>query len=261
MANVPRMLNDKQKAFIGEIESMSQSYSIHDKFRDAVRCMAIALHGPVIVDKKEFQSGEDEYKTYVEKYGADGMTHMAQAFGIVAEALEAKREDFLGNVLESIGAANSHAGQFLTPKHVARLMAEISMPLGDGKKHVDGEIVTINDPTCGASVLMIEGAEELIQNQKVAQRDVLIYAEDLDYNAFNMSYVQLSLLGYAAQVTRMDSLSNTVYEGPWFTPGYFLHAMPMRLTRNHKEVEEKVGSPTDMIAAKDGSPVQGELGL
>ena len=26
----------------------------------------------------------------------------------------------------------------------------------------------------------------------------------------------------------MDSLSVKVYEGPWYTPGYFLHAMPMR---------------------------------
>ena len=32
----------------------------------------------------------------------------------------------------------------------------------------------------------------------------------------------------AAIVTRMDSLSMQVYEGPWYTMGYFAHCMPMR---------------------------------
>ena len=32
----------------------------------------------------------------------------------------------------------------------------------------------------------------------------------------------------ASLAARMDSLSGKVYEGPWYTPGYFLHCMPIR---------------------------------
>ena len=75
--------------------------------------------------------------------------------------------------------------------------------------------------------MLIESARKFV-DAGGCRSDVLLLADDLDANAFNISFVQLSLLGWAAVVRRMDSLSGKVYEGPWFTPGYFLYCMPMR---------------------------------
>lgn len=92
------------------------------------------------------------------------------------------------------------------------------------------------------------------------------YGEDLDPTASYISYTQFSLLGYPAIVTNQDSLSMKIYEGPWYTPGYYLHGMPMRLLIGHmdsgikredaKEEDKKVES-IDNINVRD--LVQGEF--
>ena len=83
------------------------------------------------------------------------------------------------------------------------------------------------------------------------------------------------MLGYAAVVTRRDTLSLKVYEGPWYTPCYFAHGMPMRLIaermskgeatseEDNENTEEK---PLDEPPKVDDTInvrklVQGELGL
>jgi hypothetical protein len=43
-----------------------------------------------------------------------------------------------------------------------------------------------------------------------------------------MTYVQLSLLGYAGVVYHMDALTLKMFGEPRYTPGWYLHAFPMR---------------------------------
>lgn len=43
-----------------------------------------------------------------------------------------------------------------------------------------------------------------------------------------MSYIELSLLGYAAKVEHLDALQMKEYSKPRYTIGYFMHCMPMR---------------------------------
>ena len=145
-------------------------------------------------------------------------------------ALERDREDFLGHALEHLGAANTKNGQFLTPVCLSRVAARV----GCAKKPEDyepGNIVKINDPSCGSSVLLIEGCEAL-HEAGVRGDDILVIAGDIDSRACDISYVQLSLLGYAAIVQHMDALAQKRYSPDRFTPGYFLHCMPMRRASN-----------------------------
>ena len=51
-----------------------------------------------------------------------------------------------------------------------------------------------------------------------------------------MSYVELSLLGYAAVVRHEYALTRQVLSRPRFTPGYFLHGFPMRVYKLGKPV-------------------------
>ena len=212
-----------RKEFRREIRSASQSYSEADIFRDACRMFAISFRSPLLLDTEKKKQIEDEFKTYTDKYGKDGSNHISKALVILVKALETHRGDFLGRILEDLNATNKSFSQYFTPDHISRLMADIVMGKPEPNK-----IVTICDPACGAGSLLIEAAESFIENGG-RQGDIFLSAQDLDYTAFNISFVQFSLLGYPAEVTRMNSLSMEVYEGPWQTAGYFLHHIPMRM--------------------------------
>lgn len=60
------------------------------------------------------------------------------------------------------------------------------------------------------------------------QSDLLLIAGDIDHRACDISYIQLSLLGYAAVVQHADALAMKRISPDRYTPGYFLHSMPMR---------------------------------
>ncbi len=217
--------NERAKEFVKLLEQATGAYSLYNVMHDACRAMAIAIHNRFEMDKEKFDAYEREYLDIERKYG-EKFDRVKEAFGVVVFALEEKREDFLGAIMSEIGTTEPGFGQFLTPTHVARLMARIN-GVPDG--YEPGQIIKVNDPACGASVLLIESAEAMMA-EGVRQSDLLLFAEDLEDLSFSVSYVQLSLLGYAVRVTRMDSLSGQVFDGPWYTPGYFIHAMPMRLS-------------------------------
>lgn len=215
---------DLKKDFIKEVEAAASKRFVVEVFADMVRAFAIAIESPLMMGER-YAELEREYAAIESAYTSDEFEHFKRAFAIVAEALEAKREDFLGHALEALGAANTRNGQFLTPVSVSRMCARFSAtkPLD----YEPGNIVKINDPACGTSVLLIEGAENLIA-EGVRQADVLVIAGDIDSRACDASYVQLSLLGYPAIVQHADALAMKRISPDRYTPGYFLASMPMR---------------------------------
>lgn len=230
-------------------------------FADAVRCMAIALESPLVFGDRR-RHIEAEYEQIRARYSADEFAHFPRAFAIVQNALELRREDFLGHALEHIGAANTRNGQFLTPVCVSRMMARASCANApEGYKR--GDIVKLSDPACGSSVLLIEGAEAL-RAAGVAQGDVFIHAGDIDGRACDISYIQLSLLGYPAIVQHADALAMKRISPDRYTVGYFLHRYPMRMAgrRNFSPVES-APSPSGSGAAEEStsnkSTIQMEL--
>lgn len=220
------MMNESHKKFIGLIQKAARTRSVVDVFGDAVHLMAQALWRPLALSaadevEADWQQTRDRFTDA--EYGC-----IVEAFSLVMTELALRREEFLGDCLESIGAANKHNGQFLTPRSVARMMARIAVP-----EKPEG-IVTLADPACGASVLLIEQAERLLE-KGVPQKDILIQAGDIDRRACDMSYIELSLLGYAARVDHVNALTMTQYSPTRYTLGYFLHAMPDRLKASREE--------------------------
>lgn len=210
-------------AFKKMLPTVSNAHSPSDIFRDVCRIFSLSLRGAVTVDKTERDGIESMYASLAGKYGPGGMEKVGAMFAHLVEGLELKRSDFLGHVYEDLNATVKDFGQFFTPDCVSRMMARITF----SARPEPGKVVTMNDCACGAGALLIEGAEAFV-GCGGRQGDILIYAEDLDATACCIAYTQLSLLGYPAIVHHMDSLSRKVYEGPWFTVGYFLHGMPMR---------------------------------
>jgi type I restriction-modification system DNA methylase subunit len=218
-------MDDLKKDFIKEVEAASGHRFAAEVFADMVRAMAIAIESPLTFGERREQL-EAEYEQMRGRYDADEFAHFPRAFAIVLAALEAKREDFLGHALEHLGASNTRNGQFLTPVCVSRLMAQVNCAKAP-EDYTPGKIVKINDCACGSSVLLIEGCEAL-RAAGVHNNDILVIAGDVDTRACDISYVQLSMLGYAAIVQHMDALALTRYTPDRYTPGYFLASMPMR---------------------------------
>lgn len=214
-------------AFRKMLPTVSNAYSPSDIFRDVCRIFSLSLRGAVTINKAERDEIEGMYASLAGRYGPDGMKKVGAMFAHLVEAMELKRSDFLGHVYEDLNATVKSFGQFFTPDCVSRMMARMTF----SARPEPGKVVTMNDCACGAGALLIEGAEAFV-GCGGRQGDILIYAEDLDATACCIAYTQLSLLGYPAIVHHMDSLSRKVYEGPWFTVGYFLHGMPMRRVRS-----------------------------
>lgn len=226
---------EEQKKFFNEITAAGAgAISPLETFEDACRVFALTLHNPLLKQmgqNEQYEKYEREHIRIMKRYGKEGGQHIVNAFKILIDALTKDRKDFLGQMMEIIGATDKYKSQFFTPIHVSELMGRIAAGKDDPylrAKVERGEMVTLNDPCCGASVLLIAGAEMLME-EGVPQSQIMIYAEDLGCLTFNVSYTQLSLLGYAAQVTQMNSLSMEVYEGPWHTFGYFAHGVPQRM--------------------------------
>ena len=214
---------DRKKEFIRLINGAARRTSVMDAFGDAVHLMALSLWAPLAPNRAAVEA---DYGATRRKYADGDLDAFARALKLVIEELEETRKEFLGAILEQIGAANKAGGQFLTPRAVGAAMA---MAEADAcaRGHVPGEVIRIGDMACGASVLLVEMAERLIACG-VPQRDILVIAGDVDQRACDMSYVELTLLGYAAKVEHRDALAASDYSPPRYTAGYFLHSMPLR---------------------------------
>ena len=212
--------NDRYKPFIHEIEAASSRRRSSEVLADAVHCMAQAIWSALCFGESRAKAQKDYADTQAHFDEAE-WRHVLNAFGILCDALTEKREEFLGHVMEHLGATNQHNGQFLTPVHVSSLMGDI---LAEEPRD---EVIRLHDPCCGAGVLMIQGAEAYLQ-KGWAQRNLCIVATDIDYRACDFTYVQLSLLGYAAVVQQVDALALKPFDVARYTPGWFIHCFPMR---------------------------------
>ena len=217
------MTADRKKEFVRLIEGAARRTSVMNAFGDAVHLMALSLWAPLAPNRAAVEA---DFGATRRKYADGDLDAFARALKLVVEELEETREEFLGAILERIGAANKAGGQFLTPRAVGAAMA-LAEADACARGHVPGKVIRIGDMACGASVLLVEMAERLIACG-VPQRDILVIAGDVDQRACDMSYVELSLLGYAAKVEHRDALAASDYSPPRYTAGYFLHSMPLR---------------------------------
>lgn len=212
------------KQFIKDLQGIARDKMLMDVFADVVRTMQLALVAQTVIDPERQKKIQDEYQGLLERYGVNGVGIMVKLFAMVVESLEAKREDFLGHVLEEIGAANKNNGQFFTPPAVGRAMAELT---GADLDYTPGKPITVADNAGGSGVLLIEQAEALLK-RGIPMGDILVLHGDIDARSCDIAYVQFTMLGYPAIVCHQDGLTGEFYREPMYTLGYYRHCFPMR---------------------------------
>ena len=203
---------------------LAERHGRHEVWSDFITMSACALSNAG--DKRFFQEREEMYLASVKRYTKDEADILAQMLGYVIMALEENPEqDFLGEMFSGLNLHNEWKGQFFTPYHVGSFMAAIN--IDSAKEELkQKDYITVNDCCCGAGCLLIAFANEARKAKIDFQNRVIFVAQDLDFTAAMMCYIQLSLLGCKAIVKVGNSLTDPFVPADleekdvWYTPMY-----------------------------------------
>ena len=221
---------EKEKEFLELFSTLTQSRNSWEVWADLITVIAISISNSTDKDINRKAEREKEYLKCIERL--NNQNTVSKLLNIIVSALEENPEqDFLGELFMKLNLGNHWKGQFFTPYHVCKLMAEINCI--NTEKIKEKGIVTVNDCACGAGATLIAFANSLRAKNINYQECILFVAQDIDRIAGMMCYIQLSLLGCKGYVVVANSLTNPItgnvfYPNQnedqefWFTPMYNL---------------------------------------
>lgn len=192
------------------IQSMDGGHGPVTVFNDFVTMSALAIqNGCTLMGSKIWQQREEQYQQIIGKYDEKARETFPELFARLALAIENNPSDVLGSIFMEIGASYGGLGQFFTPFHLSKLCAALANPEPEN----DTGCITITEPSCGGGGMIIAAALHLRDKGIDYQRRLRVVAQDLDWQAVYMCYVQLSLMGIRATVVQGSTLTEPYVEG------------------------------------------------
>ncbi|EGC2886799.1 N-6 DNA methylase [Salmonella enterica] len=161
------------------------------------------------------------------RYEATDIANMQEMFCLMVCALEAKFHDFLGAIFMELELGDNFRGQYFTPYSVQCLIARMLIPGIQETIRREG-IVTVSDPASGAAGMLIAYAECLLESDINPSMHMFGSCIDIDPVAADMAFIQLSLLGIAAEVVTGNTLTMQ-FNRVRYTPVYYLNGFEKRL--------------------------------
>lgn len=270
MARALRLSNDHQKTIADKFISLLHS-GRHSKWNVWSDFVAMAACTLSIADFNKRGEREQMYADIAKRYTEPEIERFREIFTDLIDAFEDNPEqDLLGELFMMLDLGNDRNGQFFTPYHVCELMAMINA--GDLKTEIAKQgYISVNDPCCGAGALLIAFANEVKRQKINYQQTIEFVAQDVDFTAAMMCYIQLSLLGCAGYVIVGNTLTTPPTEpltnqNVWYTPLYFLDEWHWRrmlktISRTNKGIEhnKKITEPKKQEEKKNEFTV-GESG-
>ncbi len=201
---------------IAEIKSLSQANGLNAVFTTFLEITATSIAAQM--DPANAAQREKRYEEITSKMKPEVLSSYAHMFALLCLATLAHEDDpcdILGDIYHRLRLNNEWNGQFFTPDHICRLMAQIVNPadeLFDRK-----EPVIINEPACGSGAMII-GAIWAMQRQNFDYKHKSFFiAQDIDIRCVWMAYIQLSLYGIPAIVIHGNTLTLEEWDR-WYTP-------------------------------------------
>lgn len=201
---------NRKKEIIEIINNISGKYSAYEVFTDWIWCSAISICNFCnMVHDDVWNEREQNYLTTISKYPKEEQEILGKMIGMLAETLEYKMSDALGEIYMESGMGSKAAGQFFTPYHISKLCADLQNVEPDET----GKYI-INEPSCGGGGMIIAMAASLKDKGIDYQKKMYVVAQDLDWKGVYMCYLQLSLLGIKAvciqgnTLEKLDALKN-----------------------------------------------------
>ncbi|HHG2021870.1 TPA: N-6 DNA methylase [Klebsiella pneumoniae] len=166
------------------------------------------------------------------RYEASDIAKMQEMFCMMVCALEAKFHDFLGSIFMVLELGDNFRGQYFTPYPVQSLMARMLMPGVRDTIRREG-IATVSDPACGAAGMLIAYAECLLEADINPSMHMFGSRIDIDPVAADMAFIQLYVLGIAAEVVTGNTLTMQIRRVR-YTPVYYLNEFEKRLADQNR---------------------------
>lgn len=224
--------NERQKTIVRLMESIQGRYNKWDLWQDFIIMSAVSIANTVGSPYRDQR--EKLYLDRAQKYTRAEMEVFSQMLKEVIEEMELDPEqDILGELFMSLGLGNEWKGQFFTPYHVCKAMAAMTLGGSTEAALADKGWFSVSDPACGAGALLIAFANECRRQKINYQTSVLFVAQDIDFLAGCMCYIQMSLMGCPGYVVIDDSIAKPALSydehglipqnspNVWYTPMYF----------------------------------------
>ena len=201
---------------------------------------------------------EEEYLAVVKKHsdgkpGRRGVDSLAALYGQAVAAMEQTRDemkDVLGDLFQG-GITYGEHGQFLTPEHLCRAMARLT--IGDIPEEEAREQKSVCDPASGSGRMLLAVAE--------MQPHWLFVGQDVDLRCVRLTAINLALRNLYGYVIWGNSFSNErrlVYRTGFDLQG-FLREVPVEDCPKPVRELATEPSPPPIAAATGGEPqVAGE---
>lgn len=208
MASATLLKDEHQRQFSKLLETASKSHSRYNVFTDFIQCAAITISNTV--DHEHAAEREKEYERITKDYGKDELECFQGMFSTIVCGLESNmNQDFMGSLFMGLDLGDQYKGQFFTPYNVSLMMARVGADMDSLKAEIDRKgWIAVSDPTCGAGGMLSAFAHACTEAGINYQERVLFVAQDIDYTAACMCYVQLSLLGCPGYVVIGDTLTS-----------------------------------------------------
>ena len=223
-------------------------------FSDFVEMSAISISNAV--DWAQRDSREARYMEIVGRYDKEEASRFAQMLAELVMELELAPGDVLGEVFMEMELGNKWHGQFFTPYSVCKMMAGLQVD-DRMKELVEARgFIRANEPACGGGAMMIALAESMKTAGLDYQQHLHVVAQDLDFKAVCMAYVQLSLLHIPAVIIHGNTLA-LEERSHWYTPAHIIGGWEMKLRtaeRRTVDAAHHAHAPVQIIVERPAEP-------
>lgn len=145
---------DYLKEFISKLSNLDRSKNISTVFKDFLTLSTCSLVQPFYRSPEI----EQKYLDIIKNYTKEQAEEFSKLLALLVMGLEEKHQDFLGQVYMQLNLGNNATGQFFTPYHVSKFMAEITS-IGIEKELEEKDFITLLEPCCGSGGMVIAYAE------------------------------------------------------------------------------------------------------
>ena len=232
------------RAYIGKL---GQRHGTWEVFTDFLLIAAVSFSN--VVDLRSAKEREAQYMETIKKYSKEDLSQFAAMLAELTLAMEDDPSDILGKLFHELDLGNKWRGQFFTPDHIARMMAEITINDGTKAEVEEKGFITALEPALGSGVMVINLAQAMLKRDINPQQTLLVTGVDVDLKCVHMAYIQLTLLHIPAVIVHGNSLTLETFS-TWYTPAYVLGGWAFkkqRIKELDNVIEMPVVAPTGIV--------------
>lgn len=230
VAGVSRMMTHDvaRTQFISVFKATGRNLRRWDVFSDFITLAASELD----IVRIRTPENIERCRKICERYDQDDIDNLHKLFQFMFCALNGKFHDFLGSIYMELELGSDDMAQYFTPYSVQSMMARMLIP--GIKETIEREgIATVSDPACGSAGMIIAYAECLLEADINPSAHLFASCIDIDPVAADMAFIQLSLLGIAAEVVTGNTLT-IQFNRVRYTPVYFANDFETRLNSQRR---------------------------